>query len=196
MLDLLCFSLLAVHLAAPLSHGAEESIERVELDPPDALLAEVQQLLETVPIQPFTERLVARKELDKGDLPFPNAVPTGTVTLQVSERRIPESERFVTRAGWLTNVPKAVDSQFVYHLHVAHLVGGEYRSGHRTWGVAMTQFNGTTYNSSVSGTATEVGDHRVLGILCALSIKTRQVFVLDVVEATYSVTGGTPYEKR
>lgn len=169
---------------APLPNGDEIEIE---VGPPNLLVTEALEFLETSPIKPAVEKLVQRKQISAAKLPPPAAIPAGALQLELSDQQLPPEARFSTKASWSMQVPKAVDSQFVYFLQLVHISERGRAEGYRTWGVAKAEFNGQRYASLVMQDAGRLGDHRIMGMLVAWSIKTEESFVLDVVEASFKV---------
>ena len=182
---LLISSACALCGAAPIDLG-QDGLE-IKLGAPDPLLDEAQQVLDRVSIKRCVEKLVTRKRIRSEALPVPHTFPTGSLQLQMSDKRLNLADRFAAKASWSTTIPEPIDGQFVYHMHVAHFVGLKYCDGHSKWGVAMAQFSGNTYGTLVNAMANQPGQHRLLGILSAWSIKTEDTYILDVAETVYAV---------
>ncbi len=166
--------------------GATPDVTReggeIALGAPDPLVVEAQQVLEKVQIKRQVEGMVKRKQIRAEELPAPATFPKGTVQVELSDARVKVADHLSAKVSWSMNVPPQADSQFVYHMQLAHFVGERYAHGHGKWGVAMAQFNDTSYGAVVRTETSRPGEYRILGILSAWSIKTEETYILDVAE--------------
>jgi hypothetical protein len=154
----------------------------------DPLVVEAQEFVANQRIKQSVEKLIERKSIDASKLPYPIAVPQGRIQLRTDLRTVRLGKKVFTRVDWSMQVPAAVSNEFTYHVFVAHYLGENSRGTRHGWGIASTQLNEQEHSISSDSVASQIGEHRLLAILTAWSIKTEQVHILAVTESDYIVT--------
>ena len=171
------------------NHGVPrgESID-VAVAAVDPLVIEAQEFVANQRIKQSVEKLIERKGIDASRLPYPIAVPQGRIQLRTDARTVRIGKKVFTRVDWSMQVPEGISNEFTYHVFVAHYLGRDSRGTRHGWGMASTQLNEQEHTISSDSVATQIGEHRLLAILTAWSIKTEQAHILAVTESDYIVS--------